>query len=139
MTIVLPLLLFPLTIGLGGIVTLVHNQIRRVVVLTAGEVAVEDALDTRSIALLGVDRGTGHVGNHGVAAAPWVGGKAEWVVLGGRLGEPDITTIAIEVTGLESLGDILLDDDGTTSSVDEPRTYTSGNTWSDDGQWREIW
>jgi hypothetical protein len=60
------------------------------------------------------------VGNHGVAAAPWVLGVAERVVLGGGLREPDITTVSTEVTILESLGDILLDDDGTTGGVNQP-------------------
>jgi hypothetical protein len=49
-------------------------------------------------------------------------GVAERVVLGGGLGEPDITTVSAEVAGLEGLGDILLDDDGTTGGVDEPST-----------------
>jgi hypothetical protein len=60
------------------------------------------------------------VGNHGVAAAPWVLGVAERVVLGGGLGEPDITTVSTEVTVLERLGNVLLDDNGTTGSVNQP-------------------
>lgn len=60
------------------------------------------------------------MGNHGVAAAPWVGGIAEWVVLGGGLREPDITTVSTEVAVLESLCDILLDNNSTTGSVDQP-------------------
>jgi hypothetical protein len=47
-------------------------------------------------------------------------GVTQRVVLGSRLGEPDITTVSTEVTALESLGDILLHDDGTTGGVDEP-------------------
>jgi hypothetical protein len=47
---------------------------------------------------------------------------AERVVLGGGLGEPDVTTVAAEVARLEGLGNVLLDDDSTTSSVDEPST-----------------
>jgi hypothetical protein len=42
------------------------------------------------------------------------------VVLGSGLGEPDITTVSTEVTVLERLGNILLDDDGTTGSVNQP-------------------
>jgi len=59
--------------------------------------------------------------DHGVAATPWVLGVAERVVLGGGLGEPDITTVSTEVAVLERLGNILLDHNGTTGSVDQPR------------------
>jgi hypothetical protein len=48
------------------------------------------------------------------------------VVLGGGLREPDITTVSAEVAGLEGGGDILLDDDGTTGGVDEPRSWGWG-------------
>jgi hypothetical protein len=88
--------------------------------VAAGEVAVQDGLGTLGVADLGVDGGTGHVRNHGVAAAPRVFGVAQRVVLGGGLGEPDVTTVAAEVAALEGRSDILLDDDGTTSGVDEP-------------------
>lgn len=70
--------------------------------------------------LLGVDRSTGHVGNHGVASTPGVLGVAERVVLGRGLREPDITTVSTEVARLESIGNVLLDNNGTTGGVDEP-------------------
>ena len=114
------LYLVPLTISLGGIVTLVDNEIFRPVVVAAGEVALENSLGTSCIALLSIDRSTGHVRNHGIAAAPWVLCISKRVLLGSGLREPDITTIPVELTGLESFSDIFLDDDGTTSSVDEP-------------------
>lgn len=114
--------LLALTVGLGGVITLVDDQVLRTVVLTAGEVAIQDVLGTVGVADLGIDGGTGHVGNHAVAATPGVLGVAERVVLGGGLGEPDVTTVATEVAGLEGLGDILLDDDGTAGGVDEPST-----------------
>ena len=61
------------------------------------------------------------MGHHGVAAAPvGVLGGAERVVLGCGLREPDVTTVATELAGLEGVGDVLLDDDGTTGGVDEP-------------------
>ena len=60
------------------------------------------------------------MGNHGVAAAPWVLGVAERVVLGCGLGEPDITTVSTDVAVLESLGNVLLDDNGTTGGVNQP-------------------
>jgi hypothetical protein len=60
------------------------------------------------------------VGNHGVASSPWVLRVAERVVLGGWLGEPDVTTVSTEVTVLERISNILLDDDGATGGVDEP-------------------
>ena len=98
------------------------DQVLRAVVLTAGEVAVQDVLGALCVADLSIDGGTRHVGNHGVTAAPGVLGVAERVILGSGLGEPDITTVAAEVTGLEGLGDILLDDDSATGGVDEPST-----------------
>ena len=88
--------------------------------MLAREVAGEDGLGAVGVALLGVERGTGHVGDHGVTAAPGVLGSAQRVVLGSGLGEPDITTVSSEVAALESLGDILLDNNGATGSVDEP-------------------
>lgn len=61
------------------------------------------------------------MGDHGVAAAPvGVLGGAERVVGGGGLGEPDVTSVAAELAGLEGCGDVFLDDDGTAGGVDEP-------------------
>ena len=90
------------------------------VVLATRPVRVENGLGTGGVALLGVDRGTGHVGDHGVASAPGVLGVAQRVVLGRGLGEPDITTVSAEVTVLEGISNVLLDDDGATGGVDEP-------------------
>jgi hypothetical protein len=42
------------------------------------------------------------------------------VILGSGLREPDVTAVTTELAGLERLGDVLLDDDGTTGGVDEP-------------------
>jgi hypothetical protein len=112
--------LFTLTICLGGVVTTVNNQVFRAVIVTSREVRVENSLGASGVSLLCVDRGTRHVGNHGIASAPGVLGVAEWVVLGRGLGEPDITTVSTEVAALEGISNILLDDDGATGSVDEP-------------------
>lgn len=114
--------LLALTVGLGGVLTLVDDQVLRAVVLTAREVALENVLGTVGVADLSIDGGTGHVGDHGVTTTPGVLGVAERVILGGGLGEPDITTVAAEVARLEGLSNILLDNDGTAGSVDEPRT-----------------
>jgi hypothetical protein len=46
------------------------------------------------------------------------------MVLGRRLGEPDVTTITAEVAGLEGFSDVFLDDDGATGGVDEPGAYS---------------
>ena len=96
------------------------NKILVPVVIATREVAVQDLLGALGVPDLGIDRGTGHVGNHGVAAAPGALHVAERVVLGSGLGEPDVTTVAAEVARLESLGDVLLDNNGTTGGVDEP-------------------
>lgn len=116
------LFLLALTVGLGGVVTLVDNQVLRAVVLTAGEVAIENVLSTLGVADLGIDGCARHVGNHGVATAPRVFGVAERVILRGGLGEPDITTVSTKVAGLEGLGNILLDHNSTAGGVDEPGT-----------------
>jgi hypothetical protein len=116
-------LLGPLAVSLGGVVTLVNNEVLGPVVLLLGEVGLEDSLGASGVAGLGVERGTRHVGNGGVSggAAPvLVGGGAERVVGGRGLGEPDIAAIAAELAGGESLGDVLLDDDGAAGGVDEP-------------------
>lgn len=115
--------LLALTIGLGGVLTLVDDQVLRAVVLTAGEIAVQNALRTLGIADLSIDGSTRHVRDHGVTATPWVLSVAERVVLGSWLREPDISTISAEVARLEGLGDIFLDNNGATSGVHEPRAW----------------
>lgn len=89
--------------------------------MAARPVRVQDRLGACGVALLCVDRGTGHVGDHCVSSAPWVLGVAQGVILGRGLGEPDITAISAEVAVLEGIGNVLLDDDGATGGVDEPR------------------
>lgn len=113
-------LLGPVAVGPGGIVTLVDNEVLGPIIEAAGEVAVQDGLGALGIANLGIDRATGHVRNHSIAAAPWVLSIAERVVLGSGLGEPNVSSVASQVAGLDGLGDILLDNNGTTGSVDEP-------------------
>lgn len=99
------------------------NQILGLVIEFTRQVALENSFGTGSIPLLGVERGAGHVRDHGVAAAEGVLGGTEDVVFRGRLREPDVTAVAAEVARLESLSDVLLDDDGAAGSVDEPRTF----------------
>ena len=113
--------LLALTVGLGGVITRVDDQILWPVVKAPGVIAVQNRLDTVSVANLGVNRSTGHVRNHSITATPGVLSVAERVVLGCRLREPNVTTIASKVARLESFRNILLDNNGTTGSVDEPR------------------
>lgn len=117
------LFLVTLAVSLSSVVTLGNDQVLRPVVVLAAEVGLEDGLGTGGVALLGVERGTRHVRDGRVAAlAEWaVGCVAERVVLGCWLREPDVTAVATELARLESLGDVLLDDDGATGGVDEPR------------------
>jgi hypothetical protein len=49
------LFLGSLTISLGSIITLVHDQILRLVVFTAGEVALEDSFRACSVTFLSID------------------------------------------------------------------------------------
>ena len=113
--------LLALTIGLGSVVSLVDNKILGTVVLLSGEVAGKDSLGTVGVTLLCIEGSTRHVRDHGVTATEGVDGVAQRVVLGSGLREPDITTITGEVTRLDGLGDILLDDNGATGGVDEVR------------------
>jgi hypothetical protein len=92
----------------------------RTVIVLAREVRLENGLGTLGVSLLRVERGTGHVRDHGVAAAEWVLCVSEDVVFWCWLWEPDVTTVTAEVARFESIGDVFLDDDGTTSGVDEP-------------------
>lgn len=109
------------TVGLGDIITTVDDQVLVLVVEAAREVAVQNVLGTLGVTDLGVDGGTRHVRDHGVAAAPGALDVTERVVLGSGLREPDVTTVASQVAGLDGFGDVLLDNDGTTGGVDEPR------------------
>jgi hypothetical protein len=71
-------LLGPLAVGLGGVVTLVNNEVLRPVVLLLGEVGLEDGLGAGGVAGLSIERGTRHVRNGGVS-----GGAAPVLVGGG--------------------------------------------------------
>lgn len=111
--------LLALAIGLGGVVTAVDDEILGAVVVLAGEVAGQDGLGAVGVALLSVEGSTRHVGDHGVAAAKGILDGSQGVVGGSGLGEPDVASVAGEVAGLDGLGDVLLDDNGATGSVDE--------------------
>jgi hypothetical protein len=93
----------------------------RVVVVATREVRVDDSLGTVGVSDLSIQRSTGHVRNHGVTTTPVVLGVSQRVLLGSGLVVPDITTVTGEVARLESSGDVLLDNDGTTGGVDEVR------------------
>ena len=88
--------------------------------MASAEVRLEDVLRALRIPLLRIDRGTGHMGNHGVASAEGVLCVPERVVFGCWLWEPDVASIAAEVAALKSFCDVFLYDDGTTGGVDEP-------------------
>ncbi|KAI7506170.1 Formate [Hortaea werneckii] len=106
---------------------LMQTGVLRPVVVLAAEVGLEDRLGAGGVALLGVERGTGHVGDGRVAALAEgaVGCVAERVVLGCWLREPDVTAVATELARLESISNVLLNDDGATGGVDEPRACSS--------------
>ena len=63
------------------------------------------------------------MGNHSVSAAPLVLCGSEWVIAWCWLWEPNVTTVTVELAALERLGNVLLDDDGASGSVNEPCTY----------------
>lgn len=120
-----------LTVSLGGIVSLVADQVLWSVVLASTEVLVQNGLGASGVAGLCIDGGTRHVRHHGVTTSPGrVRGVSEWVFLGCGLWEPHITSVSTELARLEGLGNILLDDNGTTCRVDEPRTCEAVSEWS---------
>lgn len=109
-----------IAISLGGVITTNDDQILRSVVMLARKVRLEDRFGTIGVSLLSIEGGTRHVWNHGVSTTEWVLCVAEWVVLWCWLWEPDITSVTAEVAGSKSLGNIFLDDDGTTGGVNQP-------------------
>lgn len=109
-----------LTVSLGRVITICNNQILWSVVVLAAQVTFQDSLGAICVSLLSIERGTGHVRNHGVSAAEWVLCVSEGMILWCWLREPNITTVSAEVTRLESLSNIFLDDNSSASGVDEP-------------------
>ena len=87
------------------------------------QVALQDVLRTVGVPLLRIQRRTRHVRYHGVAAAEGVLGVPQRVVLRGRLREPHVAAVATKVARLERRRDVLLDDDGAASRVDEPGAW----------------
>lgn len=69
---VLHLLLLALAVRPSSVVTSVDDEVLGTVVELAAEVAGEDSLGAVGVALLGVQRGTGYVRDHGVAATEGV-------------------------------------------------------------------
>ena len=91
--------------------------------MLASPEAGQDVLDTSGVTSLGIDGGSRHVRNGGISTSPWVLGVTHRVVLWCWLDVPDVATVTTELTRLESLCDILLDDNGTTGGVDQPSTW----------------
>jgi len=109
----------PLAVSLCRIVTLVTDQILWSIVMPSGEVRFQDTLDARGVSGLCVERCTTHMGNHPVAASKRILCIAKRVVLWRRLREPDVATVAVELARFQSLSDIFLDDNSTTSCIDQ--------------------
>ncbi len=76
------------------------DQIFRSVIVAAGEVAREDILGAICISLLRIQRRTRHMRNHTIATAHDVLCVSQRMLFRCGLWEPDITTIAIQVTAL---------------------------------------
>ena len=108
-----------LTVRLGRVVTAADDEIFRLVVVAARQVAVEDALGAVGVPLLRVDRRARHVRHHGVAAARRVLGRSERMVARRRLWEPHVAAVAVEMARAQGFGDVFLDDDTASGGVDE--------------------
>ena len=92
-----PAVLRPITISLGGIITLINNQILRSIIMLATQITLQDRLGAIGISLLRIERCARHVRDHGVSAAEGVLGVAEDVVFWCGLREPDVSSVAAEV------------------------------------------
>ena len=66
------------------------------------------------------------MGHHGVPASEGVLGRAERVVFGSGLREPDVAAVAAQVAGFERFGHVFFDDDGAAGRVDEPGAWEWG-------------
>ena len=91
--------------------------------MLSAQVTLQNTLSAICIALLRIERSARHVRHHGVSATEGVLGVAEGMVFGCWLREPDIASVAAEVTALQGLGDVFLNDDGAAGSVDEPGAW----------------
>lgn len=89
--------------------------------MLATQIALKNGLGTIGIALLGVERCSRHVRDHGITTTKGVLGSSEGVTALSWLGEPDITTISGKVARLEGGGNVFFDDNSTAGSVDEIR------------------
>lgn len=110
-----------LTIGLSSVISLLNDDVCRVLRFAVNEV-LENLLGTVGVSLLGIQRRTGDVGGHGVTATEVVLGSSPWVILGGRLNIPDITSVTTQLTGLQGLCNVFGYTDSSTSGVDEDST-----------------
>jgi hypothetical protein len=88
--------------------------------MLAREVALENRFRACRISLLRIDRRTTHMRHHGISTAHGVLCVAERMLLGRWLWEPDVTAVAVQVTRLQGLGDVFLDNDGAAGGVDKP-------------------
>ena len=114
------LFLVPLSIRLSSIVSVFDNQIFWSIIVSSREIRFKDILRTPCITCLSINRCARHVRNHGIPALHGILGIAKRVVFGCWLWEPDVASVATEVARLESLSNILLDNDGTAGGVDKP-------------------
>jgi hypothetical protein len=116
------LVLLVVTVSLGTVVTVDADNVLGSVILLAREEDLEDLLCSLGVSALGIDGSAGDMRSHGVSTTVLVSHGSPGMVLGGRLGEPDITTVSSDLAGLECLDNVLGNADGSSSSVDEPST-----------------
>ena len=108
-----------LAVRLGRVLAAADDEIFRLVVVAARQVAVEDALGAVGVPLLRVDRRARHVRHHGVAPARRVLGCSERMVGRRRLWEPHVAAVAVEMARAQGFGDVFLDDNTASGGVDE--------------------
>lgn len=111
-----------LPIRSGRVVSFVQYQVCGVIVVLPAEIALQNALHSTRITLLRIERASRHVRNHAIATTQGILSIAKNMVLRCRLGSPDISSIAIEVTRLQRSRNVLGNDNSTAGSVNNPRS-----------------
>ena len=112
---------FPLAVRSRSIVALVHNQICRFVIVHAAQIALKDPFHAVRIALLRIQRTARHMWHHPVTASEWVFRIAKGMVFRRRLCRPDVSSVAIQVAGLQSSRNVVGNDNSTAGGVYNPR------------------
>ncbi len=116
------LLRAPLSICLGGIISVLYDQILRSVVMSSREVRIQDILRPLRVPLLRIDTGPRHMRHGGIPSTVGVLCVAKRVVFRCWLWKPDVASVPSQMTRFQGFGDVFFHDDGSARGVDQPGT-----------------